>query len=105
MANGGNYSGTLTLGDLDLWSFTANAGDNVVLRLGSTGFQGNLRPYGPDGSLLMTSGGNNTDWALSYTATNSGTFTVLVSSYYPGDTGTYVLHFTQFPEAFIVPSG
>ena len=105
MTNGGNYSGTLTLGDLDLWSFNANAGDNIVLRLGSTGFQGNLRLYGPNGALLKTAGGNNTDWPLTYAAANSGTFTVLVSSYYPGGTGTYMLHLAQFPEAFTVPSG
>ena len=105
MTNGGSYSGTLTLGDLDLWSFSANAGDNVVLRLGSTGFQGNLRLYGPDGSLLMTAGGNSTDWEISYTATKSGIFTALVSSYYQGGTGTYELHLAQFPEPFIVPAG
>jgi hypothetical protein len=105
MANGGNYSGTLSLGDLDLWSFTANAGDNIVLRLGSSGFQGNLRLYGPTGALLKTSGGNSPDWELAYTATNSGTFTALVSSFYLDNTGTYVLHLAQFPEAFTVPAG
>ena len=105
MTNGGNHNGTLSLGDLDMWTFTANAGDNIVLRLGSTGFEGNLDLYGPNGALLKTSGGNSTDWELAYTATNSGTFTVLVSSYYTEGTGTYVLHLAQFPEAFIVPSG
>jgi trimeric autotransporter adhesin len=105
MTNGGNYSGTLSLGDLDIWSFTANAGDNIVLRLGSSGFSGNLNLYGPNGAFLKTAGGNSTDWELDYTATNSGTFTVLVSSYYQGNTGTYVLHLAQFPVAFIVPGG
>jgi hypothetical protein len=105
MTNGGSYAGTLSLGDLDMWSFTANAGDNVVLRLGSSGFQGNLDLYGPNGALLKTAGGNNTDWELAYTATNSGTFGVLVSSYYQGDAGNYVLHLAQFPGAFIVPNG
>jgi hypothetical protein len=105
MTNGGNYSGTLSLGDLDMWTFTANAGDSVVLRLGSSSFEGNLRLYGPDGALLKVAGGNSTDWELAYTATNSGTLTVLVSSYYPERIGTYVLHLAQFPEAFIVPAG
>jgi hypothetical protein len=105
LTNGGNFSGTLTLGDQDMWSLTANAGDNIVLRLGSSGFEGNLNLYGPNGALLKTAGGNSTDWALAYTATNSGTFGVLVSSYYPGGAGTYALHLAQFPEAFIVPSG
>ncbi len=40
-----------------------------------------------------------------YTATNSGTFTVLVSSYNTEGTGTYALHLAQIPEAFIVPAG
>ncbi len=91
MTNGLNSSGTLSLGDLDMWSFTANAGDNIVLRLGSTGFQGNLRLYGPNGALLKTSGGNLPDWELAYTATNCGRFGVLVSSYYGGNSGTYGL--------------
>ncbi len=42
---------------------------------------------------------------IAYTATNSGTFTVLVSSWLPGGTGTYVLHLAQIPEPFIVPAG
>jgi hypothetical protein len=105
MTNGGNYSGTLSLGDLDIYSFTANAGDNIVLRLGSVGFEGNLDLYGPNGALLKTAGGNSTDCEIAYTATNSGTFTVLASSYYLEGTGTYVLHLAQFPEPFIVPGG
>src|ERR1039458_2960649 len=105
LTNGGNFSGTLTLSDQNMWSFTANAGDNIVLRLGSSGFEGNLNLYGPNGALLKTAGGNSTDWELAYAATNSGTFTVLVGSYYPGGVGTYALHLAQFPEAFIVPAG
>ena len=81
MTNGGNHAGTNSLGDLDMWSFTANARDNIVLRLGATGFTGNLNLYGPNGALLK-SAASGADAELDYTATNSGTFTVLVSSYY-----------------------
>ena len=105
MTNGGNFSGTLTLGDQNMWSFTANVGDNIVLRLGSSGFQGNLDLYGPTGALVKSAGGNSPDWVLAYTTTNSGTFGVLVSSFYPGGTGTYVLYLAKFPGAFIVPNG
>src|ERR1017187_2239442 len=104
MTNGGNYAGTITLGDLDLWSLTANAGDNIVLRLGTVGFYGNLSLYGPNGALLKTVA-SGFDAELDYTATNSGTFTALVDAYYSGGVGTYVLHLAQFPEAFIVPAG
>jgi len=104
MTNGGSYAGTLSLGDLNLWSFTANAADNLVLRLGTTGFDGNLRLYGPNGALLKTAA-SGTDAELDFTATNSGTFTALVSSYTSSGTGTYALHLAQFPEPFIVPAG
>ena len=33
MTSGGDYAGTNSLGDLDLWWFTAKTGDNLVLRL------------------------------------------------------------------------
>ncbi|MDB6021378.1 MAG: hypothetical protein JWQ04_1235, partial [Pedosphaera sp.] len=104
MANGGNFPGSNTLGDLQMWSTAANAGDNIVLRLGTVGFFGNLRLYGPDGALLKTAA-SGTDAELDFTPTNSGTFTALVSSYSSGGTGTYVLHLAQFPEAFTVPAG
>ena len=77
MTNGGSYPGTISLGDLDMWSFTANTGDNIVLRLGTVGFYGNLSLYGPNGALLKTAA-SGYDAELAYTATNSGTFTALV---------------------------
>ena len=54
LTNGGNSTGTITLGDLDMWSFTANKGDSINLRLGTTNFDGKLQLYGPDGALLDT---------------------------------------------------
>jgi hypothetical protein len=111
LTNGANATGTITLGDQDMWSFTANAGDSINVRLGTTGCYGYLQLYGPNGALLKTaptaSGNAGPDQAIAYTATNSGTFTVLVSSYdfYGADTGTYVLNLAQMPEPFIVPAG
>jgi hypothetical protein len=106
MTNGGNYAGTITLGDLDMFTFTANTGDSINLRLGTTNFSGRLQLYGPNGALLDAVGGYPVrDDLIAYTATNSGTFTVLVSDGYGGGTGTYALHLAQIPEAFIVPAG
>jgi hypothetical protein len=104
MTNGGDYPGTNSLGDLDMWSLTANAGDNLVLRLGTVGYYGNLSLYGPNGALLKTAA-SGYDAELDYTVTNSGTFTALVNAYSSGGTGTYALRLAQFPEAFIVPAG
>jgi hypothetical protein len=51
MVNGGSYDGTIDLADLDPWTFTANAADSIILRLGSVGFNGQFFLYGPDGTL------------------------------------------------------
>ena len=107
LTNGANATGTITLGDIDMWSFTANTGDNINLRLGTTNFDAWLQLFGPDGKLLVsgTDDGYLDAYINNYTATNSGTFTVLVSSSSSEGTGTYALHLAQVPEAFIVPAG
>lgn len=105
LVNGANTTGAITLGDQDLWTFPANKGDRINVRLGSTGFAGNLKLYGPTGALLATAGDNHTDQIISYTTTTNGTFTVLASSFYLEQTGTYVLNLAQIPEPFIVPAG
>ena len=114
LASGGNYDGTIQLGDLDLWSFTANAGDRVVLRgaaLTSTNaFEPWLRIYGPNGVLILDSGINSSVDVeeLDLTATNSGTFTVLMTDTDYGGfigTGAYRLYFAQLPGTFVVPPG
>jgi hypothetical protein len=73
-----------------MWSFTACQGDSINLQLNTTNFNGYLELYGPNGALLKTSG-NSTVSSIAYTATNCGTFTVLVSSWYINGTGTYGL--------------
>src|SRR5438876_352271 len=115
LTNGGNHDGTIQLGDLDQWSFTANAGDRVVVRIGAltstNTFDPWLRIYGPNGVLIADSGinhGAQTAEELALTATNGGTFTVLVFPTRRSSdlgTGAYRLYFAQFPGAFVVPAG
>ena len=90
MSGVAKYYGTITLGDLDAWTFTACQGDSINLQLNTTNFNGYVELYGPNGALLKTSGGSMVS-SIAYTATNCGTLTVLVSSYSAGDTGTYGL--------------
>ncbi len=107
LTNGANATGTITLGRQDLWTFTANTGDSISLRLGWTGTQnGNLYLYGPTGALLK-SAQDSTDDQVTETAATSGTYTVLVSGYDNGGVAiaTYVLNLSQVPEPFIVPAG
>ncbi len=111
LTNGGNHDGTLPLGDLDLWRFAANAGDSIIVGIGTltddgNGFGPRIRLYGPDGALLPQ-GASGTEVAVK--AASSGTFTVLVSAAIVGNgnrgTGTYRLYFAKVPGAFVVPSG
>jgi len=97
MINGGNYSGTNELADLDPWTFTANAGDTVILRIGTANFSPLLNLYGPSGSFLASAFINGRDAYLPYQVTNSGTYTVLVQDYFLGEQGAYTLHFIQIP--------
>ena len=102
MTNGGNYAGTITLGDLDMWSFTANKGDNINVRLGTTVSLATCNCMGRTGRCWYDRWQHAKDDLIAYTATNSGTFTALVSAYDFGTgTGTYVLHLAQFPEPLL----
>src|SRR5450755_1734839 len=82
LINGANQTGIIFTNTVaDSYTFSANTGDSINLRLGTTGFPGRLQLYGPNAALLDAVGGYPvTDDLIAYTATNSGTFTVLVSS-------------------------
>src|ERR1035441_1174725 len=94
MTNGVMHTGAISVGDLDVWSFTAQAGQALIVRAGRITGSGNLNPrvllYGPDGTFL---GGNNDGTAgeVAVQATESGTFTVVIDdgSQFLGDSGDY----------------
>src|SRR5207247_395806 len=57
LTNGATHAGTIYLGDLDQWSFTATQGDYIALSMGevapvSAGFQPWIRLVSPTGVLL-----------------------------------------------------
>src|ERR1035441_5169722 len=97
LVNGANQTGIIFTNTVaDSYTFTANTGDSINLRLGTTNFSGELQLYGPNGALLETIGGYPVnDDLIAYMATNSGTFTVRVSSSVIRGTGTYALHLAQ----------
>ncbi len=108
LVNGKAHQATNSLGDIDMWSFAANHGDNLALRIGAPDFRPTLNLYGPDGKLIATSSGGTSsarDVGIFVQATNSGAFMVLVQSYYPDGAGPYTLNFGQFPGAFATSNG
>src|SRR5439155_9677995 len=82
--NGWQHSGSLAGGDLDVWSFAASAGDNLVLRMGAANFNPSVRLYAPNGTLVGSAGSEIGRAACGdsvVTATNGGTFNVVSSSF------------------------
>jgi hypothetical protein len=82
MTNGVMHLGDISYGDLDVWSFTATTGDNLVVRLGDVYGTNTFYPWvrliSPNG-VLLSQGFAAQAAEATFRATNSGTFTVLVA--------------------------
>ena len=108
MINGAAHSGTSSLGDIDLWSIAASAGDRMSVRIGATGFRPHLMIYGPNGAQIDVgagAGSSDTDALVEAVATSNATFTVVVQSYYANGTGPYTIHLAKSTGAFVVSPG
>jgi hypothetical protein len=79
LTNGVMHIGTIDVGDLDLWTVEATAGQAIVVRMGETSpvlFSPELRIYGPNGALL-DSAFSTVGAEVVATAGTSGTFLVV----------------------------
>jgi hypothetical protein len=108
MTNGVRHVGTIDLGDLDLWSFSANSNDNLIVRMGATNFNPFIRLFGPTGLLVasgqsVASGGR--DIELTFRATNSGAYTLVTAATYPNTSGPYILTLARAPGAITISPG
>jgi hypothetical protein len=94
LVNGGARNQTMTLGDLDSYTFTATVGEGVHLRLvdlNATGFIPRLWVYGPTGALVSSDWGYDAADTV-FAAPATGTYTVVAADYYGTGTGDYELH-------------
>jgi hypothetical protein len=108
LTNGAATTGTMDVGDLDVWSFPANRGDVITLRLGATNFNPRIDLYAPDGRLIGTAGSPTTgvrDAVLSTNAPTNGMYTVVASAYNLNQSGTYALNLARIPAEFVVTPG
>lgn len=108
LPNGAFLTGSIPIGDLDLWSFAAKAGDRLHLRMGSTNLTPWVQVFAPDGALAGQSTWVNSgtrDGQINLVATNAGLYTVVASSAYSGQAGTYGLHLAQVPGSFTTSPG
>jgi len=86
-------------GDLDLYTFSANAGDSILIAVSYA--SGSLFPdvslYGPNGTELASkwSGYNRSPIEISQVLTESGEYTILVKDTAGHNTGEYDLFFNK----------
>ncbi len=101
LPNGGAVAGTITLGDLDSYTFAANAGDALQLRVGeptATAFAPEITLYTPSGTQLSYTWDNSAA-AINVAAPVSGVYTVVIGDRSFANTGSYSLHFVRAPGA------
>jgi hypothetical protein len=103
LLNGVVHGGTLTRGDLDVWTFTAGEGDGFMVRMGippGTTLLPWMRLYGPEGDLVgeaLDSWSGNRDNYIALEAPVTGQYTVVVSAGQPGQTGDYIVGLGRAP--------
>src|SRR5437870_2959273 len=105
--------GTIYLGDLDQWSFTATQGDYIALSMGevapvSAGFRPWIRLVSPTG-VLLGNGIGASAVQIAVTAPTTGTYTVIVGTNdgfgRNNDAGSYLLTLAKGPGAFETSTG
>jgi hypothetical protein len=112
LENGAMHLGTITNGDLDVWTFTASANDRIGINIGeivdsSTTFAPWIRLWAPNGTVLADTAGVDAAVINGAIAPVTGTYLVLVGSYNSGynGTGTYRLTMTHTPGPITVSAG
>lgn len=111
MVNGATYTGNISRGDLDAWTFTAEAGDHLNVGVGKVGPSDGLaiwlRVISPSGVLIFSTADQVADQVHDVRAPETGTYTVIVASYFdvPGGTGGYVMTFVKAPGVLTVSPG
>jgi hypothetical protein len=90
------------VGDLDVYTFAAAAGDRLVFSAGegttALNFEPYLRLFAPDGAVVATSSSATTAY-VEATAAAAGTYTLVVREADNATTGEYRLHFAKLPHA------
>ncbi|MEK7781923.1 MAG: hypothetical protein AAB370_10535 [Verrucomicrobiota bacterium] len=110
LTNGFTHTGTLSTSEQETWTFAANSGDGILIKLGEAVVGSSLYPrlrlYGP-GSVLLSENMSPTAAEVTVRATNSGTFTVVIAnadSVAPGGNGGYRLTLAKTGTAVFVAS-
>ena len=103
LVSGDFATGHIDKGDIDTFTFDAAVGEGILLRavdINETTFYPQILLYAPDGQYIKYAQ-NPTVAYTSYTATQAGTYTVVVLDVSSGftSTGDYQLQFAHMPSA------
>ena len=111
MKNGANYTGSVVVGDLDMWRISANQGDAIVVSLGEVTGTADFTPWirlvAPNGAIIGTNW-NVTAAQIQVAAPSTGSYTVIVGTADAGydATGSYRITVAHAPDSIlIVPAG
>jgi hypothetical protein len=93
LSDGATTTGTINLGELESYTFTASPGEAV--QLNASAISGTLVPYftvyNPNGAVVVNAGITGTTAAASFNATVAGTYTVVMEDFHLPGTGGYDL--------------
>src|SRR5262245_47606576 len=111
LTNGATHTGAIAMGEVDVWTFTANVGERIAVHIGQATETDDFRPWirlwSPTGASLGDTAGVNADAIDDVVAPVTGTYLVLVASFDPGleGVGTYRLTMTKTPGPITVSTG
>ncbi len=111
LTNGVLHTGEILKGDLDVWTFTATAGDRIGINIGQVTDNDDFRPWirlwAPNGTILGSTSGTDAAVLDGIAAPVAGTYLVLVGSFDSGfdGSGTYRLTMTKTPGPITVSPG
>jgi len=97
---GAAMPGTITQGDLDVWTVSATAGEHITLNISETSETDDFRPWirlrSPSGAVLGNTSGLTSAAITNVTVPTTGTYLILVGSFDSGfdGIGTYNLTVT-----------
>ena len=103
LVNGGVVSESIDLGDLDTFSFTADAGDHIEIQIadltGNSYYAPRIELYGPGGGDVIAVATNNVVARMVLTLEESGTYILLVQDNSGVRTGDYNIYYIKIPGA------
>ena len=103
LTNGAAHAGAIVLGDVDVWTITATAGQHITVNVSQVTETDDFRPWirlwSPSGGSVGDTAGLDAALINSAVAPATGTYLVLVGSFDPGfdGSGTYSLTVNVVP--------